>query len=158
MTVPLTPLRRRLFHAPVVLYHWGFSRVLGHRFMLLIHIGRRTGRRRETVLEVMEYRPEGPEIVVMSGFGRHPDWLRNIEATRGEEVVTGRDHFVATHRILDAEEAVRVVARYERRNRLIAPIVRLGLTWLLGTRYNGSDGDRRKLVTQLPLIEFRPQS
>ncbi len=70
--------------------------------MLLIHIGRRSGLRRETVLEVMEYRPTGPEIVVMSGFGRDSDWLRNIETGTGEEVVIGRDHFGATHRILDA--------------------------------------------------------
>ena len=52
--------------------------MLGHRFLLLIHVGRRTGLRRHTVLEVMEYRREGPEAVVMSAFGRNADWLRNI--------------------------------------------------------------------------------
>ncbi len=79
MTMALSPFWRRAFRLPIHLYHWGGGGLLGRRFMLLIHIGRRSGLRRETVLEVMEYRPTGPEIVVMSGFGRDSDWLRNIE-------------------------------------------------------------------------------
>ncbi len=46
---------------------------------MLIHIGRRTAKRRYTVLEIMEYRAKIPEMVVMSAFGRNADWLRNIE-------------------------------------------------------------------------------
>ena len=72
---------RRLFRAPVYLYRWNCGWLLGHRLLLLIHIGRRTGLRRHTVLEVMDYRKKGPEAVVMSAFGRNADWLRNIEAT-----------------------------------------------------------------------------
>lgn len=146
---------RRVLRLPVCLYRWGCGPLLGRRCMLLVQRGRRTGRRRETVLEVLEYHPEGPEVVVMSGFGPDPAWLRNIEANPGEEVVIGRERFIATHRILDAEEAVGVIGRYERRNRLIAPIVRRGLGWLLGAPYSGSDGDRRRLVAALPLIAFR---
>jgi hypothetical protein len=54
--------------------------------LLLINIGHRTGLRRYTVLEIMEYRKEGPEAVVMSAFGPNADWLRNIEATPSPEV------------------------------------------------------------------------
>ena len=123
---------RRLFRAPVNLYRWNFGRLLGHRFLLLTHIGRRTGLRRHTVLEVMEYRKEGPEAVVMSAFGRNADWLRNIEAAPAPEVVIGSQHFVAAHRFLDEEEAMRVLTGYERRNWLIAPIIRGVLSRLLG--------------------------
>jgi deazaflavin-dependent oxidoreductase (nitroreductase family) len=77
---------RRLFRAPVYLYRWKCGWLLGHRFLLLINIGRRTGLRRYTVLEIMEYRKEGPEAVVMSAFGPNADWLRNIEATPSPEV------------------------------------------------------------------------
>ena len=75
--------------------------MLGHRFLLLIHFGRRTGLRRHTVLEVIEYRTGGTEAVVMSALGRKADWLRNIEAIPGPEVVIGSQHFVAAHRFLD---------------------------------------------------------
>jgi deazaflavin-dependent oxidoreductase (nitroreductase family) len=147
---------RRLFRAPVCLYRWNLGWLLGQRFLLLIHIGRRTGLRRHTVLEVMEYRKEGPEAVVMSAFGRNADWLRNIEATPGPEVVIGSQHFVAARRFLDEEEAIRVITGYERRNWFIAPIIRAVLTRLLGWRYDGSEGARRRLAAQLPLIAFRP--
>jgi deazaflavin-dependent oxidoreductase (nitroreductase family) len=147
---------RRLFRAPVYLYRWNLGWLLGHRFLLLIHIGRRTGLRRHTVLEVMEYRKEGPEAVVMSAFGRNADWLRNIEARPGPEVVIGSQHFAATHRFLDEEEAVRVITGYERRNWFIAPIIRAVLSRLLGWPYDRSKNARRRVVAQLPLVAFRP--
>ncbi len=153
----LTPLCRWLFRAPVYLYHWRCSRPFGRRFLLLIHVGRRTGRRRETVLEVMEYRQTG-EAVVMSAFGRDADWLRNIEATTHPRVVIGGECFVAVHRILGAEEAIDAVRSYERRNFFFAPIIRLTLARLLGWPYRGSEGDRRRLVAQLPLVAFRPRA
>lgn len=102
----------------------------------------------------MEYRKEGPEAVVMSAFGRHADWLRNIETTPGPEVVIGSQHFIAAHRFLDVEEAMRVITGYERRNWFIAPIIRGVLSRLLGWRYDGSTSARRRLVVQLPLIAF----
>src|SRR5215472_11028027 len=73
---------RCLLRAPAHLYLWKCGWLLGHRFLLLIHIGRRTGLTRHTVLEVLEYRREGPEAIVMSAFGPSVDWLRNIETSR----------------------------------------------------------------------------
>ena len=159
----MSTIRRRrtlwyLLRAPVYLYRWHLGRLLGIRFLLLTHIGRRTGLRRQTVLEVMKYRKEGPEVVVMSGFGPNADWLRNIEVTPGPEVAIGSRHFIATHRFLGEEEAIRVVRGYERRNRFIASLVRVVLSRLLGWRYRGSDEDCRRLVRQLPLLVFRPRS
>jgi deazaflavin-dependent oxidoreductase (nitroreductase family) len=146
-----------LLRAPVYLYRWRLGPLFGKRFLLLTHTGRRTGVRHQTVLEVMEYRKAGPEAVVMSGFGRDSDWLRNIETTPNEEVVIGSAHFQASHRFLGEEEAVNVVRNYERRNRLMVPLVRWVLSRLLGWRYRGSEDDRRRLVGQLPLVAFRPR-
>ncbi|HKW92211.1 MAG TPA: nitroreductase family deazaflavin-dependent oxidoreductase [Methylomirabilota bacterium] len=147
-----------LLRAPVYLYRWRLGWLLGHRCLLLTHIGRRSGLRRHTVLEVVEYRRDGPEVVVAAGFGPDSDWVRNIEAnSSAEEVTVGSQRFVASHRFLREEEAVRVIESYEQRNRLIAPIVRRGFSWLLGWRYRGGASDRRRLVRQLPLIAFRPR-
>jgi deazaflavin-dependent oxidoreductase (nitroreductase family) len=145
-----------LFRAPVYLYRWRLGWLLGKRCLLLTHIGRRTGQRRQTVLEVVEYRKEGPEVIVVNGFGPDSDWVRNIQAGPGEEVTIGSQHFVASHRFLDEEEAARVIRGYEHRNRFIAPIVRRGFSWLLGWQYRGSESDRQRLTRQLPLIGFRP--
>lgn len=154
----LNPVLRGLFRAPAYLYRWRCGWLLGRRFLLLVHTGRRTGLRQETVLEVMEYRDEGPELVVMSAFGPDADWLRNIQATPGPDVVIGSHRFTAAHRILEPHEAVRVIAGYEQRNRLMAPIIHAVLSRLLGWRYVGSELDRRWLAAHLPLIAFRPRA
>jgi deazaflavin-dependent oxidoreductase (nitroreductase family) len=124
------------------LYRWKCGWLLGCRFLLLIYVGRRTGLRRYTVLEVVEYRKEGPEAVVMSAFGPAADWLRNVETTPNLEVVIGSQRFIAAYRVLDEQEAGRVITGYEQRNWLIAPIIRLVLRHLLGWRYNGAPGNR----------------
>ncbi len=147
---------RLLFRAPALFYAANCGWLLGHRFLLLMHTGRRTGRRHRTVLEVIEYREEIPEAVVMCAFGPNADWLRNIEATPNPEVVIGSRHFIVAYRYLDEAEASGVLARYLRHNRLIVPIIRLVLSRLLGWHFDGSDEHCRRLAGQLPLIAFRP--
>jgi deazaflavin-dependent oxidoreductase (nitroreductase family) len=149
---------RYLLRVPVYFYRWHLGLLFGKRFLLLTHTGRRTGARRQTILEVMEYRKDGPEAVVMSGFGRNSDWLRNIETTPNEEIDLGAAHFKACHRFLGEEEALNVVRNYELRHRLMFPMVRWVLGQLLGWPYRGSNEDQRRLVQQLPLLAFRPHS
>jgi deazaflavin-dependent oxidoreductase (nitroreductase family) len=155
--VILSRTLRWLFRTPAHLYRWKCGWLLGHRFMLLGHIGRHTGLHRQTVLEVMEFRTEGPEAIVMCAFGVSAHWFRNIEATPELDVRIGRRHFSAVYRTLAAEEAASVVKGYEQRNKFIAPIVRAVLSRLLGWHYDGSERACRRLVTQLPLIGFSPR-
>ncbi|MEC3975836.1 hypothetical protein QMK34_11150 [Amycolatopsis sp. H20-H5] len=42
-----------IFRAPIALYRVGLGRVIGHRLVRIVHIGRSSGRRRETVLETI---------------------------------------------------------------------------------------------------------
>ena len=160
---PVAPTRpkgilRSILRAPVYLYRWNLGWLLGHRFLLLIHTGRRTGSPHQTVLEVMEYRKQGPEVVVMSGFGPNSDWLRNIEVTPVLEVIVGSQRFIANYRRLDEREAVEVVQNYEERNWFMAPIVRWVIGRLVGWKYRGSEADQQRLVRELPLIAFSPRS
>lgn len=146
-----------LLRAPVHLYHWHLGWLFGHRCLMLSHTGRRTGIRRYTVLEVVEYRKEVPEVVVANGFGPDCDWVRNIQANPNEEVSVGFQHFPASHRFLEEAEATQVIQDYERRNRFIAPLVRRGFSWLMGRPYHGTESDRREFVRQIPLIAFKPR-
>lgn len=151
-------MRRRFFRAPVYLYRSTCGWLLGHRFLTLVHVERGTGQRRYTVLEIVACRKEGPEIVVMSAFGRNADWLCNIEAASNAEVVGASRRFTAVHRLLDKGEAVKVIAGYERRNWLAGPVIRAMLSRLLGWRYDCSEHARRRLAEQLPLVAFRRRS
>ena len=146
----------RLLRGPALLYDWNVGWLLGRRFLLLSHVGRRSGRRYRTVLEVVGSVPGSGEVIVISGLGRAADWYRNVQAAPAVEVVVGRDRFRPAHRELDEAEAIAVVADYERRNRWVAPVVRRVLSWLVGWDYDGSDDARRRLVRQLPLVAFRP--
>ena len=95
-----------LFRVPVYVYRGHLGWLFGKRLLMLSETGRRTGLRRHTVLEVVEYRKEGPEVVVANGFGADSDWLRNIQAKSDEEVTVGSQHFAASHRFLGEGEAV----------------------------------------------------
>jgi deazaflavin-dependent oxidoreductase (nitroreductase family) len=146
-----------LLKLPAALYSAHLGWLLGHRFLLLNHRGRRTGRAYRTVLEVVAWDAVRREAVVMSGFGRGSQWYRNVLAVDPVEVRVARLRFAPRVRALDEDEAVRVVAAYERRNRLAAPLLRAVLSKTAGFRYDGSDSARRRLVRELPLVAFRPR-
>ena len=146
-----------LFRGPVYLYRCKCGWLLGRRFLLLCHTGRRTRRRHQTVLEIMEYREEIPEAIVMSAFGQNAEWLRNIQAFPELEITIGRQQFAMTYRTLDPDEAAAVVRRYEQRNWLFKPVIHVVLSRFLRWQYRGTDRDRRRLAAQLPMIAFRPK-
>lgn len=117
--------------------------------------------------------PASGEIVVIAGLGRSADWYRNVQANpppashasptppvairfAPPEGAVGRESFRPVARQLDEDEAATVVAGYERRNRLVAPVVRRVLSWLVGWRYDGSEAARGRLVRELPVVAFRP--
>lgn len=151
-----TGMLRFLLGLPAHLYHLRLGFLLGHRFLLLVHTGRRTGRHRETVLEVVRYDPVTDESVVLAGWGRRAGWLHNVKAGLGREVRTGAQRYVPAWRILPVEEAETLFADYERRNRVAGPIVRAVLGRLLGWRYDGTPAARRRAVEQLAFVGFRP--
>lgn len=147
-----------LLGLPVHLHraHLGF--LLGHRFLVLVHEGRRTGRRHETPLEVVSYDRAHREAIVAAGWGRKTQWLHNVEAGLAREVWIGRDRYAPEVRFLAAEEASAILKRYEQHSGLPKRLVRGVLSWLLGWRYDGSPEARLRAVTQMPMLGLRPAS
>jgi deazaflavin-dependent oxidoreductase (nitroreductase family) len=141
-----------LLKAPVLLYKWHVGWLLGRRFLLVNHVGRRSGRAYQTVVEVIGHRAS--RWYVMSGFGRSSDWYLNVMTAGSAEVRVGRRSARVKVRELDSPAAADVMVDYERRNRLITPIVRRALSRQVGWRYTGSDADRHRLVDQLPILEL----
>lgn len=152
----LHPLVRALLHLPVRLYDWNAGWLLGSRFMLLTHCGRRTGRPHRTVLEVIGRRASADEFFVIAGLGRSADWYQNLQAGPAIEVAVGRRRFRPEHRTVSADEAAAVLADYERASRLVTPVVRRVLSRLVGWRYDGTDEARRRLTCELPVVAFKP--
>jgi deazaflavin-dependent oxidoreductase (nitroreductase family) len=150
------PSTIKLLRAPTRLYDWHAGWILGRRFLRLTHIGRRSERHYQTILEVIGENRTTREVIVIAGLGRSANWYRNLKAHDAVEVAISNERFAPAHRELSESEATSVLAEYERRNRLITPIIRRVLSRLIGWRYDGTDTARRELVTQLPVIGLRP--
>jgi hypothetical protein len=64
---------RLAFRLPIYLYRLDLGWLLGHRFLLLVHRGRKTSLLHQTVLEVVLYDPTIRESVVASAWGEEAD-------------------------------------------------------------------------------------
>ena len=135
---------------PIGLYRLGLGGLLGRRFLLLEHIGRKTGRRRQNVLEVIRYDPEGPTFYVASGFGRRSHWFRNIQVHPQVTIQVGRTRYPALARVLDTDRAARVLMDYARAH----PLAFRTLTRLLGIPVPRTMDDFRRLAEAIPVVAF----
>jgi deazaflavin-dependent oxidoreductase (nitroreductase family) len=137
---------------PRPLYHHGFGRLLGHTFLLIVHRGRKTGRRRETVAMALSYDSTTRETIVCSAWGPGTEWMRNLRAHPALEIRIGGETFVPEQRFLSEDEAVAVGLEFRRRHpwrlRLFATI--------LGWGDLRTELQVRELVRSRPFVSFRP--
>lgn len=154
---PLPRWLKRAYAAPNLLYDHGLGRLLGHRFVRIGHVGRRTGRLHHAVVEVVRYDRATGEATVIAGYGPRADWVLNTEAAGGATLDFGHGPRPAAYRVLDVDEAIEVYRDYERRNALLRPGVRATLRVLLGWRFDGSEVARRRMAEQLPMLAFHPR-
>jgi hypothetical protein len=111
------------------------------------------------VLEVVRYEPATGEAVVVAGFGSGSDWLRNVAADGPTWVDFGHGPRAARHRDVGPDEAVDVIAAYERRYPAqMRHLVRWVVGRLAGLPYRGTEEDRRRVAEVLPMIAFTPRS
>lgn len=123
-----TGLLRSLLRAPIWFYRNGLGWLFGHRLLYIVHIGRKSGLRREVVAEVVRYDPATPEVVVIAAWGGEPDWYRNLTAAPAAEIRISAQHWESPrHRFLDPAETVAVLRDYRRAHphawKWIAPIL-----------------------------------
>jgi deazaflavin-dependent oxidoreductase (nitroreductase family) len=141
-----------LFKLPVHMYRLGLGPLLGKRFLLLIHEGRRSGKLRQTVLEVIRYDPNTQESLVISAYGSTADWYRNIRTKPPIRIRTGRSSYVPEQRFLTRRERYEAFVEYERRSgRYLRKLLKL-----MGIEYDGSEEMRREMVSFMRMVAFRP--
>jgi deazaflavin-dependent oxidoreductase (nitroreductase family) len=141
-----------VFRLPVPLYRHGWGWLLGHTFLLLVHVGRRTGQPHATVAMVLRWDPHAREAVICSAWGAGTDWIRNIRVRPALRVQVGRESFTPEHRFLAGDESLAVMAgfrqRHPWRSRLIASV--------LGAGNLSSQAAMREFVSTRPLVSLRP--
>ncbi len=157
VVIPRPPRKGLLwlwFKFPLMLYRLHLGWMLGHRRLLLTHQGRKTGRLRQTVLDIVRFDPVTKECLVFSMYGEQADWYQNIQAHPALEIQTGRDRFVPVHRVLPPEEAEAMMTAFWRQ---YPRGVRLGLR-LLGFQYDETEASKQAILSSLRVVSFRPKA
>lgn len=148
---PPRGLARLGFRLPIWLYRLGLGGLLGTRFLLLTHTGRKTGRVRQTVLEVVRYDRAATTFIVAAGFGSGSDWYRNIRANPRVTVQCGRRRWEMVANFLSPEQAGEELLDYARRH----PVAMRELARFMGYRLDGSPAGIRALGQVLAMVAFR---
>jgi len=146
---PPTGLTRFLFRTPIYLYRLRLGWLFGSRLLLLNHVGRVSGKSRQTVLEVVEH--DDDSYVVASGWGPGAAWYRNILHTPAITIQVGTRTMRVTAVPLDKEEAANIFTRYASRHRGAAKYL---LPRVLGFSVDGSDADFRAVGQHMPFVRF----
>lgn len=144
---------RAFYRAPIWIYHIGLGGLLGRRFLLLHHVGRRSGQPRRAVLEVVRHEPATSTCIVASGFGERADWLRNLMAQPEARIELGWKRIDVRAERLAPADAEKEMVDYGRRNPRAARLV----AGLIGYEHDGSNEDLRTLAGILPLIRLVPR-
>ncbi len=145
-------LERVALRLPVWLYRFRLGRVLGRRFLLLTHIGRRSGRLRRTVLEPLRSDPATDSYIVCSVWGTRSDWLQNIDREPRVTITVGSRILAARAERLTRVAAARELFDFARCD----PIAfRRLMRWLVGQALDGTPELCHALARWIPIVALR---
>jgi deazaflavin-dependent oxidoreductase (nitroreductase family) len=148
-----TGLLRFAFRLPILLYRLHLGWLLGNRFLLLEHRGRKSGLLRQVVIEVVDQDKQVGSYFVVAAWGEKSDWYKNILAQSQVNIVVGSKHFPAIARTIPPEEAVQHLTAYAKSH----PIAfrELG-SILIGHSSHEPAELVQSFVNSVPLVEFAP--
>lgn len=141
---------------PLVLYRLGLGWMLGKRFMLLKHVGRKSGKTYHTVLAILRFEAETKEMMAVSPWSGS-NWYRNIQETPALEVETGnglfrRVRYVPVQRSLSAEEIAQLFIAFRQQY----PIFSRMIARIPGWKINSTYEEFLTLAKTLRGVAFRP--
>ncbi len=141
-----------IFKLPIFLYRLGLGCLFGHRFMMLTHVGRRSGKTYRTILAVLRYDSPTKEIVAISAW-TGSDWYKNIQAHPALEAETGLTRYAPQFRVLPPEEIAALFEEYRDKHPLFCRIV----CQIPGWKWNSSYEEFLELARSIRGIAFQPR-
>lgn len=145
---------RLAFRIPIWLYQTHLGWLLGHRFVLLTHTGRKSGFPRQTVLEVVRYDPATGACIVASGWDTRSDWFHNVSANPKIFIQIRNQRTSANAERFSPEAGGQELLDYARRH----PLAFRELVRFMGYRLDGTEDDIRALGRMIPMFIFKPVS
>lgn len=149
---PPRGLTRFLFRLPIWFYRLGLGWLLGGRFMLINHVGRKTSLPRQVVVEVVRHNKVSDIYVIASGFGEKSQWFQNLMYNPDVTIQVGRRKLAVTARRLSEAEAADEMVAYARQHPNAARV----LARFMGFEVEGTEADYRELGKEIPFIALRP--
>jgi deazaflavin-dependent oxidoreductase (nitroreductase family) len=147
---PPRGLSRLLFRTPIYLYRVGLGWLLGGRFLLLNHVGRKSGLPRQAVVEVVRHDEASDTYVIASGFGERSQWFQNVMEQPEVTIQVGRRKLAVTAERLSREAAGDEMVDYARRHAGAAR----NLARFMGFEVDGSEEDYRALGEEIPFVHL----
>ena len=139
-----------ILKVPAWLFRMKLGFLFGDRFLVITHVGRKSGTTYHTPLEVGVHDEVSGEYIVCSGTGPNADWYRNISATPAASVQVRNNVWVPGQRMLSDEQASSRFAEYEQAH----PKTAERLLSSMGRSYDGTDSDRVRMMANIPMVSF----
>ena len=151
---PPGPLLRFFFRAPVWFYRLHLGWLLGSRFLLINHVGAKTGLPRRAVVEVIKKDRALDHYWIASGYGARAQWYKNLVKTPAVTIQVGARVLQVMARELDPEQRSELMVECVADH----PTAAKQLMRMLGYGVDGSDDDYREVGrTALRMFVFEPR-
>ncbi|HJQ13597.1 MAG TPA: nitroreductase family deazaflavin-dependent oxidoreductase [Anaerolineales bacterium] len=148
---PLGKALRFALRLPIWLYRLHLGWLLGDRFLMLTHVGRKSGRPYETVIEVVRHDKEPDTYYVVSGWGDKSDWYQNIQKSADVTVHVAGRKFQARAKFIPLAKAIEIMEAYAHEHSLA---FRELSSLFLGEHIQSTSDAPRRLAEKMPMVAF----
>lgn len=149
-------LLKFFFKMPLLLHKFGmggWERLIGAEWMLITTTGRKTGKLRKTLVDVMDYNPDNDTYYIEAAYGSRADWYRNIKANPIFEAQVGRRKFKAQAEELNKADTREMLVQFYQRK----PAYTRSVMAMAGMKFKDED-ELRTFGNKLILLAVKPQS
>jgi len=148
-------LLKFFFKVPVWLHKMGFGgweRLVGAQWMLITTTGRKTGKRRDAMVDVMDHDKATDTYYIEAAYGARADWYKNMQSNPIFEAQVGRRKFKARAGALSTEGAGDMLVQFYRNK----PAYTRSVMAMAGMKFKDED-DLRVIGKNLTLLAVKPE-
>ena len=152
---PPDQLLKFFFKVPVWLHKLGFGgweRLIGAQWMLITTKGRKTGKPREAMVDVMDYDKANDTYYIEAAYGARADWYKNMQSNPIFEAQVGRRKFKARASTLPNKDAGEILVQFYRHK----PAYTRSVMTMAGMKFKDED-DLRVIGKNLTLLAVKPE-
>jgi deazaflavin-dependent oxidoreductase (nitroreductase family) len=147
-------LLKFFFKIPVWLHKiglGGWERLVGAQWMFITTRGRKTGKLRNVMVDVMDYDKVTDTYYIEAAYGVRADWYKNMQSNPVFEAQVGRRKFKARADTLSTEVTSEMLVQFYRRK----PAYTRSVMAIVGMNFKDED-QLRDIAKNLTLLAVKP--